>query len=212
MTSPHAKFFRPLTSNHWSRYAKSGKRPAKAKRRCERWPRRRAKSSDFYSVCDLSGACIQQRKHEDAGTTPDFPALQLLHDLQRFGEKLYGLLQKYYAHFPFDHNIFSASPATILAVLAQSAHALAFPDALTPTICKLAHEFIHPGVGSEVVAAGLIAIKKMCRRQPWAMQDDLLGHLVAYNKSRDKGVMIIARGLLLLCCEVHRAARARKVG
>ncbi len=86
----------------------------------------------------------------------------------------------------------------VLAVLAQSAHALTPPDALTPAIRKLAHEFVHPGVGPEVVAAGLNAIREICRRQPWAMEDDLLGDLIAYRKSRDKGVMVAARGLLQL--------------
>ncbi len=64
-----------------------------------------------------------------------------------------------------------------LAVLAQSVRALIPQDALipVPAIRKLAHEFVHPGVGPEVVAAGLNAIREICRRQPWAMEDDLLG-------------------------------------
>jgi len=42
----------------------------------------------------------------------------------------------------------------MLAVLAQSARALTPLDALTPTIRKLVHEFVHPGVGPEVGAGG----------------------------------------------------------
>ncbi len=83
----------------------------------------------------------------------------------------------------------------ILAVLAVCA--------LIPAIRKLAHEFDHSGVGPEVVAAGLNAIREICRRQPWAMEDDLLGDLIAYRKSRDKGVMVAARGLLQLYREVN---------
>ena len=98
----------------------------------------------------------------------------------------------------------------ILAVLAQSAHALTPPDALIPAIRKLAHEFVHPGVGSEVVAAGLNAIREICRRQPLAMEDDLLGDLVAYRKSRDKGVMVAARGLLQLYREVNPGMLKRR--
>ena len=53
-------------------------------------------------------------------------------------------------------------------------------------------------MGSEVVAAGLNAICEVCRRQPWAMEEDLLGDLVEYRKSKDKGVITAARSLLQL--------------
>ncbi|KAI0292307.1 actin cytoskeleton organization and cell cycle progression protein [Russula brevipes] len=174
----------------------------------------------------------KKRKRKDAGNTPNFPAIQLLHDPQSFGEKLYDLLQKYDSRFSLDHKVLvmqvlarvTAShqltilgfytyvlkylthhqlraPA-ILAVLAQSVHALTPPD--------LAHEFIHPGVGPEVVAAGLNAIREICRRQPWAMEDDQLGDLIAYRKSRDKGVMVAARGLLQLYREVNPGMLKRR--
>ena len=87
---------------------------------------------------------------------------------------------------------------TILAALATSVHALTPPDVLTPVLRKIAHEFVHPGVGSEVIAAGLNAIREVCARQPLAMEEDLLGDLVEYKKSKDKGVMAAARGLLHL--------------
>jgi len=182
----------------------------------------------------------KKRKSKSAGKTPNFPALQLLHDPQTFGEKLYDLLQRYDARFSLDHKILIMQLLTrvtalhqltilgfytyvlkyltyhqlrapaILAVLAQSAHALTPPDALTPAIRKLAHEFVHPGVGPEVVAAGLNAIREVCRRQPWAMEDDLLGDLIAYRKSRDKGVMVAARGLLQLYREVNPGMLKRR--
>jgi protein SDA1 len=56
---------------------------------------------------------------------------------------LYAYVLKYLTH----HQL--RGPAT-LAVLAQSAHALTPPG--PPAIRKLAHEVLHPGVGSEVVA------------------------------------------------------------
>jgi protein SDA1 len=49
--------------------------------------------------------CSQQRKCKDAGKTPNFPAIQLLHDPQTFDERLYDLLQKYDARFSLDHKI-----------------------------------------------------------------------------------------------------------
>ncbi|KAI9440476.1 protein required for actin cytoskeleton organization and cell cycle progression [Lactarius indigo] len=164
----------------------------------------------------------KKRKRKGAGNTPNFPAIQLLHDPQSFGEKLYDLLQKYDARFSLDHKILIMqllarflthhqlrAPA-ILAALAQSVHALTPPDALTPAVRKLAHEFVHPGVGPEVVAAGLNAIREICRRQPWAMEEDLLGDLITYGKSRDKGVMSAARGLLQLYREVNPGMLKRR--
>ena len=92
---------------------------------------------------------------------------------------------------------------SILVCLAQSVHDLTPPDVLTPTIRKIANEFVHPGVASEVIAAGLNSIREVCRRQPWCMEQDLLGDLVEYKKSRDKGVMVASRSLLQLYRDVN---------
>lgn len=99
---------------------------------------------------------------------------------------------------------------SILVALAQSVHDLTPPDAVTPVIRKLAQEFVHPGVGSEVIAAGLNAIREICRRQPWSMEDDLLGDLIEYRKSRDKAVTAAARGLLQLYREVNPGMLKRR--
>jgi protein SDA1 len=99
---------------------------------------------------------------------------------------------------------------SILAALAQSVHELTPPDTLDPVIRKIAQEFIHPGVGSEVIVAGLNTIREVCRRQPWAMNEDLLGDLVSYRKSRDKTVTAAARGLLQLFREVNPCILKRR--
>ena len=91
----------------------------------------------------------------------------------------------------------------ILVSLAQSVHELTPPDVLTPVIRKIAQEFVHPGVGAEVIAAGLNAIREVCRRQPWCMEEDLLSDLIDYRKSKDKGVITASRGLLQLYREVN---------
>jgi len=163
----------------------------------------------------------------------NFTALQVLNDPQTFAERLYDLLNRYDKRFSLDHKILIMQllsrvmgthklcvlgfytyiikylayhqlrvPA-ILVSLAQSVHDLTPPDVLTPVIRKLAQEFVHPGVGSEVIAAGINAIREVCRRQPWSMEEDLLGDLVEYKKSRDKAVTAAARGLLQLYREVN---------
>jgi protein SDA1 len=83
-------------------------------------------------------------------------------------------------------------------------------DPLYPVLRKIAHEFVHSGVAAEVNSAGLNAITEICRRQPLAMSPDLLEDLVEYRKSKDKGVMVSARGLLALYREVDPTMLRRR--
>ncbi|KAJ7231461.1 SDA1-domain-containing protein [Mycena haematopus] len=182
----------------------------------------------------------KKKKHNKPEVTANFSGLQLLHDPQTFGEKLYDILNRYDKRFSLDHKILLMQllsrvmgshklcvlgfytyivkylthrqlrvPA-ILVALAQSVHDLTPPDAVTPVVRKLAHEFVHPGVASEVIAAGLNAIREVCRRQPWSMEEDLLGDLIEYRKSRDKAVTSAARGLLQLYREVNPGLLKRR--
>jgi len=98
----------------------------------------------------------------------------------------------------------------ILVALAQSVHDLTPPDVLTPVNRKIAQEFVHPGVGAEVIAAGINAIREVCRRQPWCMEEDLLSDLVEYKKSKDKGVATASGGLLQLFREVNPGMLRRR--
>jgi protein SDA1 len=183
---------------------------------------------------------IQKKYNKNAPTTPNFPALQLLNDPQTFAEKLYDNLSRYDKRFSLEHKILimqllsrvmgahklcvlsfytyivkylayhQLRVPSILVALAQSVHDLTPPDALTPVVQKLAAEFVHPGVGSEVIAAGINSIREVCRRQPWAMEEDLLGDLVEYRRSRDKAVTAAARGLLQLYREVNPGMLKRR--
>lgn len=165
--------------------------------------------------------------------TANFSAIQLLHDPQSFAEKLYNILNRFDKRFSLDHKILimqllsrvmgaqklcvlgfytyiikflahrQLRVPSILVALAQSVHDLTPPDAITPIIRKLAQDFVHPGVANGVITAGLNAIREVCRRQPWSMEEDLLGDLIEYRKSRDKAVVAGARGLLKLYREVN---------
>ena len=94
--------------------------------------------------------------------------------------------------------------------LAQSVHNLTPPDTLTPIIQRIAEEFVHPGVSSPVIAAGINTIREICRRQPWCMEEDLLGDLIEYRKSNDKGVVTAARSLLQLYREANPSLLKRR--
>lgn len=91
---------------------------------------------------------------------------------------------------------------SFLASLAQGTHNLVPPDLLEPLVLKIANEFVSEAVASEVAAAGLNAIREICVRQPLAMDETLLQDLVMYRKSKDKSVMMAAKGLLSLYREV----------
>ncbi|KIL00642.1 hypothetical protein PAXRUDRAFT_821434 [Paxillus rubicundulus Ve08.2h10] len=187
----------------------------------------------------LNAAKKKKYKSTDS-STPNFSALQLLNDPQTFSEKLYDNLNRYDKRLSLDHKILvmqllsrvmgchkvfvlpfytyilkylahhQLRVPSILVALAQSVHELTPPDALAPVVTKLAGEFVHPGVGSEVIAAGINAIREVCRRQPWAMEEDLLGDLVEYRKSRDKAVTAAARGILQLYREVNPGMLKRR--
>ncbi|KAG4419495.1 hypothetical protein IFR04_007369 [Cadophora malorum] len=94
------------------------------------------------------------------------------------------------------------SVTSFLASLAQATHDLVPPDALEPLVQKIANEFVSEASASEVASAGLNAIREICVRQPLAMNDTLLQDLVMYRKSKDKGTMMAAKGLLSLYREV----------
>lgn len=95
-----------------------------------------------------------------------------------------------------------ASVTSFLASLAQSTHNLVPPDLLEPLIQQIANEFVSEASAGEVASAGLNAIREICARQPLAMNQTLLQDLVQYRKSKDKGVMMAAKGLMGLYRDV----------
>ncbi|CAH7672593.1 SDA1-domain-containing protein [Phakopsora pachyrhizi] len=170
---------------------------------------------------------------DNPSSSSSFSALQSIQDPQQVGERLYESLLKNDKFFTLEHKVlilrlFSRISAThklqilpfysyilkyithhqlevtaILAALAESVHELTPPDVLEPCLRKLANEFVHPGVASTVIAAGINSITEISRRQPLAMESDLLADLIEYKKSKDKGVITASRALLGLFREVN---------
>lgn len=116
-----------------------------------------------------------------------------LHKLQMM--QLYSYFQKFLTPR-------QPSVTSFLASLAQASHDLVPPDALEPLVQKIANEFVSEASASEVATAGLNAIREICARQPLAIDEALLQDLVMYKKSKDKGVVMGARGLLSLYRDV----------
>ncbi|KZO93706.1 protein required for actin cytoskeleton organization and cell cycle progression [Calocera viscosa TUFC12733] len=206
----------------------------------QRLVKKKTRSEDRKIAKAMKVVKKKTKSKTDETTSTNFGALQLIRDPQTFAEKLHDHLQRYDKRLSLDHKVLimqllsrimgyhklcvlgfygyivkyltyhQLRVTVILVSLAQSVHELTPPDVLLPVIRKIAQEFIHPGVGSEVIRAGLNAIREVCRRQPWSMEEDLLGDLVEYRKSRDKGVMVAARGLLQLYREVNPGLLKRR--
>ncbi|KAK3315438.1 SDA1-domain-containing protein [Apodospora peruviana] len=96
-----------------------------------------------------------------------------------------------------------AQVTSFLASLAQATHKLVPPDAIEPLIVKIANEFVSEASASEVAAAGINAIREVAVRQPLCMTETLLQDLVLYQRSKDKGVVMAAKGLQSLYREQY---------
>lgn len=107
-----------------------------------------------------------------------------------------------YSYFLKYLNPRQPSVTSFLASLAQATHSLIPPEDLEPLVQKIANEFVSEAAAAEVASAGLNGIREICVRQPLAMNPTLLQDLVMYKKSKDKGVMMAAKGLLGLYREV----------
>lgn len=96
-----------------------------------------------------------------------------------------------------------ANVTSFLASLAQAIHNFVPPDAIEPLVVKIANEFVSEASAPEVAAAGINAIREIAIRQPLCMTETLLQDLVLYQKSKDKGVVMAAKGLQSLYREVY---------
>ncbi|AEO71787.1 uncharacterized protein THITE_2124629 [Thermothielavioides terrestris NRRL 8126] len=92
---------------------------------------------------------------------------------------------------------------SFLASLAQATHNLVPPDVIEPLVVKIANEFVSEASASEVAAAGINAIREVALRQPLCMTETLLQDLVMYQRSKDKGVVMAAKGLQSLYRDVY---------
>ncbi|KAG5183588.1 SDA1-domain-containing protein [Tribonema minus] len=105
----------------------------------------------------------------------------------------------------------------ILAYLVQACHPLVPPDDILPIIKAIAHNMVTERCSGDVMAVGINSIKEIIRRVPATLSEDGMDafaqDIAAYAKSRDKSVVIAARGFTNLVREVHpRLLRARDRG
>merc|ERR1712137_2669 len=180
----------------------------------------------------------QKEKKRDAYLTPNFPAIQLIHDPLGFSEKLFGALKRSTDRFEVKlmmMNLISRlivchklqlinfypwvqrylqphqdQVTHILCILAQSVHELVDADSILPTVRVLANNFISDRCSPNAMTVGLNSIREICLRCSFAMDDTLLQDLVQYKNYKDKGVMMAAKSLLALYRERDPTLLARK--
>ena len=103
------------------------------------------------------------------------------------------------------------SVTAFLAALANATHRLIPDDAIEPLVVKIANEFVSEASATEVCAAGINAIREIAMRQPMCMSETLLQDLVLYQKSKDKGVVMAAKGLQSLYREKNPEMLQKKL-
>ncbi|RIA84781.1 SDA1-domain-containing protein [Glomus cerebriforme] len=170
----------------------------------------------------------------------NFSALHLLNDPQGFSEKLFStlttsqfnerfeikilllnlisriigihklVLLNFYSYLQRYLQPHQRDVTLVLAILAQACHELVPPDVLEPVIRAIANNFVSDHCASEVMTAGLNAIREICTRQPLAIDATLLQDLTEFSKDKNKGVMMAARSLIGLFREINPELLKRK--
>lgn len=156
----------------------------------------------------------------------NFSALHLIHDPQKFAEELFKCWKDSKEKFEINmlfadlisrligtHQLFvlnyykkiadylrphQKEVIQILQFAAQAAHEMIPHDDIQPVVSALANNFITERNSSEVIAIGINAMREVCRRCPYALDETLLRDLAEYKSYKDKAVMMAARSLISL--------------
>jgi len=92
----------------------------------------------------------------------------------------------------------------LLALSSMCVHHMTPPDAVEPLVKAIANHFVSDRSSPDAITVGINTIREICKRQPLAMNEDLLKDLAEYKNQRgDKGVIMAARALIQLYREVY---------
>ncbi|GET87694.1 hypothetical protein, conserved [Leishmania tarentolae] len=174
----------------------------------------------------------RQEKEEALFAKQHVDPIRLLRDPQQFVERLLAKLQKTSERFEVrllylnviartvsEHEVLhlplygflerymepSQLHATqLLALSAMCVHQMVPPDAVEPLVRTIANHFVSDRSSADAITVGINTIREICKRQPLAMNADLLKDLAEYKNQRgDKGVMMAARALIQLYRDVY---------
>ncbi|KAI8634318.1 SDA1-domain-containing protein [Xylariaceae sp. FL1651] len=157
--------------------------------------------SALHLLLDPQGFCEALFEKHLQNKKSKFP-LETKLDILQLVTRLVGIhkltILPLYSYFTSHLTPRQQSVTSFMASLAQATHSLVPPETIEVLLQKIANEFVSEASNVEVCAAGINAIREICARQPLAMNETLLQDLVEYRKSKDKGVMMAAKGLLSL--------------
>ncbi|CAG8548780.1 4568_t:CDS:10 [Scutellospora calospora] len=172
----------------------------------------------FHSVTKIKVTAIQfflesdnenqdEDSEDDYQDIPDIKRLQHINLVNKTKKSKLRKLEKAISIYIKPHQ---RDVTMVLVVVAQSCHELVPPDVLEPIIKTIANNFVSDHCASEVMTAGLNAIREICMRQPLAIDSTLLQDLAEYKSDRDKGVMMAAKSLIGLFREINPEMLKRK--
>nr|CCM14381.1 hypothetical protein, conserved [Leishmania guyanensis] len=184
------------------------------------------------SVREVKRKYDRQEREEELFAKQHVDPIRLLRDPQQFVERLLAKLQKTSERFEVrllylnviarvvsEHEVLhlplygflerymepSQLHATqLLALSAMCVHKMVPPDAVEPLLRTIANHFVSDRSSADAITVGINTIREICKRQPLAMNADLLKDLAEYKSQRgDKGVMMAARALIQLYRDVY---------
>ncbi|CCD15981.1 unnamed protein product [Trypanosoma congolense IL3000] len=182
----------------------------------------------------------KEEKEEELIAKQHVDPIRLLRDPQQFVERLLARLQKTSERFEVrllylnviartvsEHEVVhlplysflerymepsQLHSTQLLALSVMCAHRMVPPDTLMPLVRAIANHFVSDRSSPDAITVGLNTIREICKRQPLAMEEDLLKDLVEYKSQRgDRGVMMAARALLQLYRHVYPALLPSKL-
>lgn len=184
------------------------------------------------NVREIKRKYNKEEKEEEEFAKQHVDPIRLLRHPQQFVERLLAKLQKTTERFEVrilylnviartvsDHDIIhiplysflerymepsQLHSTQLLALSSMCVHRLVPPDAVEPLVRAIANHFVTDRSTPDAITVGLNTIREICKRQPLAMNEDLLKDLVEYKNQRgEKGVIMAARALLQLYREVY---------
>ncbi|XP_042897863.1 protein SDA1 homolog [Parasteatoda tepidariorum] len=181
---------------------------------------------------------LKKSKKKKSKEVFDFSAIHLLHDPQGMAEKLLKTLQAMNERYEIKLMIMNLisrlvgihelillnfypflvrymkphqrEVTKILMFAAQATHEHVPPDALEPVLRAISDNFITERNSVEVMTVGLNAVREICIRSPFCIDQDLLQDLVQYKKFKNKNVMMAARSLIQLYRKLNPKLLQRK--
>ncbi|KPA76291.1 hypothetical protein ABB37_08019 [Leptomonas pyrrhocoris] len=174
----------------------------------------------------------RQEREEELYAKQHVDPIRLLRDPQQFVERLLAKLQKTSERFEVrllylnviartvsEHEVIhlplygflerymepsQLHSTQLLALSAMCVHKMVPPDVLEPLLRTIANHFVSDRSSPDAITVGINTIREICKRQPLAMNADLLKDLAEYKTQRgDKGVMMAARALIQLYRDVY---------